>query len=89
MLLGGDGSDFAVELHAALISGTPAVPLDPRLERRWSGAQRLVPLELPYPDVATVMYTSGTTSAPKPCLSDPRQLGRQRGRLGAWRSGST
>ncbi len=64
------GPDFAVELHAALVSGTPAVPLDSRLsgvER----AQRLVPLDLPYPDVATVMFTSGTTSAPKPVFLTP------------------
>ncbi len=59
------GDDFAIELHAALLSGVPAIPLDPRLtgEER---AIRLVPAELPYPDVATVMFTSGTTSAPKP-----------------------
>ncbi len=27
---------------------------------------RVAPADLPYPDVATVMFTSGTTSAPKP-----------------------
>ena len=59
------GGDFAVELHAALLSGTPAIPLDPRLTSE-ERAQRIVPAELPYPDIATVMFTSGTTSAPKP-----------------------
>ncbi len=59
------GDDFAVELHAALLTDTPAVPLDPRLTAD-ERAQRILPGDLPYPDVATVMFTSGTTSAPKP-----------------------
>jgi O-succinylbenzoic acid--CoA ligase len=59
------GDDFAIELHAALINGTPAIPLDPRLTGE-EQARQVVPTELPYPDVATVMFTSGTTSAPKP-----------------------
>jgi o-succinylbenzoate---CoA ligase len=59
------GDDFAIELHAALLNGTPAIPLDPRLTSE-ERALRVVPTELPYPDVATVMFTSGTTSAPKP-----------------------
>ncbi len=59
------GDDFAVDLHAALLTGTPAIPLDPRLTSE-ERALRPVPAELPYPDVATVMFTSGTTSAPKP-----------------------
>jgi o-succinylbenzoate---CoA ligase len=62
-LEGGDG--FAVEIHAALLNGTPAIPLDPRLTSE-ERAQRLISGEMPYPDVATVMFTSGTTSAPKP-----------------------
>jgi O-succinylbenzoic acid--CoA ligase len=59
------GDEFPIELHAALLNRTPAIPLDPRLtgEER---APRIVAGELPYPDVATVMFTSGTTSAPKP-----------------------
>ncbi|MDE3134147.1 MAG: AMP-binding protein [Acidobacteriota bacterium] len=59
------GDDFAVELHAALLSGTPVIPLDPRLSSE-ERAQRTVPPDMPYADVATVMFTSGTTSAPKP-----------------------
>ena len=65
------GPDFVVELHAALVGGTPAIPLDSRLSDA-ERAQRIVPLELPYPDVATVMFTSGTTSAPKPVFLTPR-----------------
>ncbi len=59
------GDDFAIELHAALLAGTAAIPLDPRLSGQ-ERALRIVPAELPYPDVATVMFTSGTTSTPKP-----------------------
>jgi o-succinylbenzoate---CoA ligase len=59
------GDDFAIELHAALLAGTPAIPLDPRLSGQ-ERALRIVSTELPYPDVATVMFTSGTTSTPKP-----------------------
>ena len=64
------GEDFAPELHAALLAQTPAVPLDPRLTSE-ERALRSVPAELPYPDVATVMFTSGTTSAPKPVYLTP------------------
>ena len=63
--LRGTGADFAIELHAALQAGVAAVPVDPRL-----GPEELILRRvegpLPYPDVATVMFTSGTTSAPKP-----------------------
>lgn len=59
------GDDFAVELHTALLSETPVIPLDPRLTRE-ERAQRIVPQDLPYADIATVMFTSGTTAAPKP-----------------------
>ena len=65
------GDDFAIELHAALVAGTPAIPLDPRLSGE-ERALRVVSRELPYPDVATVMFTSGTTSAPKPVYLTPR-----------------
>ena len=59
------GDDFAVELHAALLSETPAVPLDPRLTSE-ERAARVVSGDMPYGGVATVMFTSGTTSTPKP-----------------------
>ena len=64
------GDDFAIELHAALVARTPAIPLDPRLSGE-ERALRVVSGELPYPDVATVMFTSGTTSAPKPVYLTP------------------
>jgi O-succinylbenzoic acid--CoA ligase len=59
------GDDFAVELHAALVSDTPVVPLDPRLTSA-ERALRVLSAELPYPGVATMMFTSGTTAKPKP-----------------------
>ncbi len=63
--LHGAGAGFAVRLHGALSAGVPVVPVDDRLSAQ---EQRLrwVSAGLPYPDVATVMFTSGTTSAPKP-----------------------
>ena len=63
--LRGAGADFAIGLHAALTAGVAAVPIDPRLSSEELDQRRLVGV-LPYPDVATVMFTSGTTSAPKP-----------------------
>ncbi|WP_249020861.1 AMP-binding protein [Conexibacter sp. S30A1] len=58
------GARFAVSLHGALLAGVTAVPVDGRLsvtERRLRHVA-----EPPGPDVATVMFTSGTTAAPKP-----------------------
>jgi O-succinylbenzoic acid--CoA ligase len=63
--LPGSGTEFAVGLHAALAAGLAAVPIDARLGPRELGLRR-VEGALPYPGVATVMFTSGTTSAPKP-----------------------
>ncbi|HEX3801299.1 MAG TPA: AMP-binding protein [Solirubrobacteraceae bacterium] len=63
--LRGGGAEFAISLHATLLLGAAAVPVDQRLSEE---EQRLRDIDgdLPYPDVATVMFTSGTTSAPKP-----------------------
>jgi O-succinylbenzoic acid--CoA ligase len=60
-----DRLEFTVALHGALLRGAACVPIDVRLSceeqsRREAGGP------LPYEGVATVMYTSGTTSAPKP-----------------------
>ncbi len=44
---------------------------------------------MPYADVATVMFTSGTTAAPKPVYLTPAQLGGERDRLGARARAST
>lgn len=56
---------FAVELHGALLHGAAAVPIDSRLS---SGEQaaRSVDGVIATPGIATLMHTSGTTSAPKP-----------------------
>jgi o-succinylbenzoate---CoA ligase len=63
--LRGVGAGFTIRLHAALLAGLPAAPIDPRLTPQ-ELSLRKVDGWLPYPDVATVMFTSGTTSAPKP-----------------------
>ncbi len=63
--LRGAGAAFAADLHGALLAGLAAVPIDPRLRPEELALRRLDG-SLPYPDVATVMFTSGTTSTPKP-----------------------
>lgn len=63
--LRGAGTEFAIGLHAALRAGVAAVPIDPRLGPEELSRRRVAD-QLPYPGVATVMFTSGTTSAPKP-----------------------
>jgi O-succinylbenzoic acid--CoA ligase len=60
-----DRLEFAVALHGALIRGAVCVPIDTRLAPE-EQARRELGGPAPYDDVATVMYTSGTTSAPKP-----------------------
>ena len=62
-----DRAEFAVVLHACLVAGCPAVPIDLRLSDAEQAARRAT-TQLPEQsqDVATVMHTSGTTSAPKP-----------------------
>jgi len=76
------GVDFAVALHACLLLGTAAMPVDPRLadgERKalLASAKATVHGELPADgrppafapaedDVALVVHTSGTTAAPRP-----------------------
>lgn len=65
LLPGDDALDFAVGLHAVLHRGGVAVPLDPRLsqeEREYRAAASLRPPA----GAATMMFTSGTTSDPKP-----------------------
>jgi o-succinylbenzoate---CoA ligase len=60
-----DRLEFAVALHGALILGAACVPIDVRLGPE-EQARREVGGPVPYADVATVMYTSGTSSEPKP-----------------------
>jgi O-succinylbenzoic acid--CoA ligase len=81
-----DRFEFALALHACLLTGAPAVPVDLRLGEEERAARRagseVVLRDWPAADipawampgmahpvtdaVATVMHTSGTTSAPKP-----------------------
>jgi o-succinylbenzoate---CoA ligase len=78
------GPAFVQALHACLLLGAVAVPVDPRLaaleqERVGAGAAALVDEPLPLDgtrlaagarheldDVALIVHTSGTTSAPRP-----------------------
>src|SRR5947209_7769482 len=62
-----DRFELALALHSCLVAGTPAVPIDPRLGEEERAARRAT-VNLPgqADAVATVMHTSGTTSAPKP-----------------------
>ena len=60
-----DRLEFAVALHGALIYGAACVPIDSRLSADEQG-RRKTGGAVPYEDVATVMYTSGTTSTPRP-----------------------
>ncbi len=60
-----DRAEFAVGLHACLLSGAAAVPIDARLSPE-ERASRAVPAGAgPLDGVATVLHTSGTTAAPK------------------------
>jgi O-succinylbenzoic acid--CoA ligase len=60
-----DPVEFAVALHACLLAGVAAVPIDPRLSAD-EGAIRIASARQPAGEgVAAVMHTSGTTSAPK------------------------
>ena len=59
------GIAFAVDLHAVLLRGGVAIPVDGRLSEE-ERALRRVDAHSITPGTATVMFTSGTTSAPKP-----------------------
>lgn len=76
------GSSFCAALHGCALLGAVAVPIDPRLPRaerheRLEGVSLVVEDSLDGPplrgvrdldadEVATLMYTSGTTTSPKP-----------------------
>ena len=55
------GQEFVVELHACLLAGVAAVPVDHRL-----GPGERPALPAPPPEAAIVVHTSGTTAAPRP-----------------------
>ena len=64
-LADGDRLQFAVALHSCLVCGAAAVPIDGRLtsaEQRLRSSAGIAGT----PGTATIMHTSGTTSAPKP-----------------------
>ena len=60
-----DPIEFAIALHRCLLTGAAAVPIDQRLSSD-EQARRAVGGRASTPGTVTVMYTSGTTSAPKP-----------------------
>jgi o-succinylbenzoate---CoA ligase len=70
------GPDFVAGLHACLLAGVPALPLDPRLARPERAARAALARpgqprdELPpahdLDAVALRLFTSGTSAAPKP-----------------------
>ncbi len=78
------GEDFVIALHACLLAGAAAVPIDLRLnqaerEQRTAGADMIVgeplaPVSMRGADaragdpVVAIMHTSGTTAAPKPVV---------------------
>jgi O-succinylbenzoic acid--CoA ligase len=62
-----DRFDFSLSLHACLAAGATAVPIDMRLSEGEREVRRAQVRTGTSPEaVATVMHTSGTTSAPKP-----------------------
>jgi O-succinylbenzoic acid--CoA ligase len=60
------GLDFAVALHACLLAGAAALPVDPRLAERERAALLAAAGTSVAPGVALVVHTSGTTGAPRP-----------------------
>jgi o-succinylbenzoate---CoA ligase len=67
------GEDFVIELHACLLAGAAAVPIDLRLSAAEQEQRRAtVDIDASEPSGAdipvAVMHTSGTTAAPKPVV---------------------
>jgi O-succinylbenzoic acid--CoA ligase len=58
------GLDFVVDLHACLLAGAAAMPVDPRLGEAERAAQLATAHEPT--GAALVVHTSGTTGAPRP-----------------------
>jgi O-succinylbenzoic acid--CoA ligase len=61
-----DRVEFATELHACILAGRAAIPIDPRLSESERSIRRARADQPPRPGVLTLMHTSGTTSSPKP-----------------------
>jgi o-succinylbenzoate---CoA ligase len=56
------GIEFVVQLHASLLAGAAAMPIDQRLHPR----ERAALTGAPAPGTALIVHTSGTTGAPRP-----------------------
>jgi O-succinylbenzoic acid--CoA ligase len=61
-----DRLEFAIAVHGCLLAGAAAVPIDVRLSEAEQAERARSGLATTGEGVATVMHTSGTTSAPKP-----------------------
>jgi O-succinylbenzoic acid--CoA ligase len=61
-----DRIEFAIALHGCLLAGAAAVPIDLRLSAEEQAVRATAGRAALGDTVATVMHTSGTTSAPKP-----------------------
>ena len=59
-----DPAEFLIALHACLLAGAAAVPIDLRLSTSEQTTRRRPGLARP--ETVVVMHTSGTTAAPKP-----------------------
>jgi o-succinylbenzoate---CoA ligase len=57
------GLEFAVRLHACLLAGAAAMPIDQRLGER---ERATLQFGTPGPGVVLIVHTSGTTGAPQP-----------------------
>jgi o-succinylbenzoate---CoA ligase len=64
-LPGHDPLEFAQQLHAALQAGAVVMPIDPRLRADEINLRERTAFDPP-PGAATLMFTSGTTSLPRP-----------------------
>jgi o-succinylbenzoate---CoA ligase len=64
-LPGDDSRRFAEQLHGALEAGAVVMPIDPRLRAEEIERRQRSPFAPP-PGAATLMFTSGTTSEPRP-----------------------
>jgi O-succinylbenzoic acid--CoA ligase len=60
------GLDFVVSLHACLLAGAAAMPVDPRLGEAEKSLQLSAAAQPGSGDAVLVVHTSGTTGAPRP-----------------------
>jgi len=60
------GAEFVVALHACLLAGAAAMPVDPRLGEEERGVVLAAADEPSAPGVGFLVHTSGTTGTPRP-----------------------